>query len=325
MELSMKQFVSVTLCAVAFTGWLAIDPGPTPANAAQSTGASSQLTFASADEATAALLDAIKQGDQKRLLAVLGPVSEALINSGDPNADATNRQKFVENYEAQHKLAEVSPGRDILDVGVNDWPLPFPVVQQNGHWQFDSRAGAQEIVNRRIGRNEIAAIRVALTYVDAQRDYFDRSKQNGGTGEYAQRLISTPDGHDGLYWAAAAGEPESPFGPLVAQAVEEGYPGDIVSGRQIPYQGYYFRVLKAQGENAQGGAKSYTAGDRMTEGFALVAWPASFGVSGIMTFVVDQDGVVFQKDLGRGTAAAAAAMTRFDPDLTWARVDLTSD
>jgi hypothetical protein len=325
MELSMKQFVSITLCAVALAGWLAIDPGPIPAIAAQPTGASSQLTFASADEATAALLDAMKQGDQKRLLAVLGPGSEALINSGDPHADAANRQKFVENYEAQHKLAEVSPGHDILDVGVNDWPLPFPVVQVNGHWQFDSRAGAQEIVNRRIGRNEIAAIRVALTYVDAQRDYFDRGKQSGGTGEYAQRLISTPDGHDGLYWPAAAGEPESPLGPLVAQAVEEGYPGDLVSGRQIPYQGYYFRVLKEQGENAPGGAKSYMAGDRMTEGFALVAWPASFGVSGIMTFVVDQDGVVFQKDLGKGTAAAAAAMTRFDPDLTWARVDVTGD
>jgi hypothetical protein len=164
-----------------------------------------------------------------------------------------------------------------------------------------------------------------LTYVDAQRDYFDRSKQAAGTGEYAQRLISTPDGHNGLYWPAAAGEPESPLGPLVAQAVEEGYPGDIVSGRQIPYQGYYFRVLKAQGENAPGGAKTYTAGDRMTEGFALIAWPASFGVSGIMTFVVDQDGVVFQKNLGRGTAAVAAAMSRFDPDLTWARVDVTGD
>jgi hypothetical protein len=209
-----------------------------------------------------------------------------------------------------------APVIDILDIGVNDWPLPFPLVQVNGRWQFDSRAGAQEIVNRRIGRNEIAAIRVALTYVDARRDYFDRNKQAAGTGEYAQRLISTPDAHDGLYWPAAAGETESPFGPLVAQAVQEGYPGDIVSGRQIPYQGYYFRVLKAQGESAPGGAKTYMAGDRMTEGFALIAWPASFGVSGIMTFVVDQDGVVFQKDLGRGTTAAAAATTRFDPDLS---------
>jgi hypothetical protein len=325
MELSMKQFVSVTLCAVALTGWLAVGPGPTLAVAAPASGAPGQVTFASADEAVAALLDAVKLGDLKRIFAVLGPGSEALINSGDQHADAANRQKFVADYEAQHKLAEVSPGRDVLDVGVNDWPLPIPVVQVNGRWRFDSSAGAQEIVNRRIGRNEIAAIRVALTYVDAQRDYFDRSKQAGGTGEYAQRLISTPNRHDGLYWEAAAGEPESPFGPLVAQAIEEGYPGDIVSGRQIPYQGYYFRVLKAQGGNAPGGAKSYMADGRMTEGFALVAWPASFGASGIMTFVVDQDGVVFQEDLGKGTAAAVAAMTRFDPDLTWARVDVTNN
>ena len=321
----MKPFVSVALCTAVLTGWLAIGPAPRLAVAAQATGAAGQLTFASPEDATAALLDAMKQGNQKQLLAVLGAGSEALINSGDRYADAANRQKFVENYEAQHKLAEVSPGHDVLDVGVNDWPLPFPVVQVNARWQFDSRAGAQEIVNRRIGRNEIAAIRVALTYVDAQRDYLERSKQAGGTGEYAQRLVSTPNRHDGLYWPAAAGESESPFGPLVAQAVEEGYPGDLVSGRPIPYQGYYFRVLKAQGPNAPGGAESYMAGDRMTGGFALVAWPASFGVSGIMTFVVDQDGVVFQKDLGKGTAAAAAAITRYDPDLTWARVEVTNN
>ncbi len=316
---------SVALCTVVLAGWLSIGPAPTRAVAAQTAGAPSQLTFATPEEATAALLDAVKQGDQERLLALLGPGSEALINSGDSYADAANRQKFVENYEAQHKLAEVSPGHDVLDVGVNDWPLPIPVVQMNGRWQFDSHAGAQEIVDRRIGRNEIAAIRVALTYVDAQRDYFEKSKQAGGTGEYAQRLVSTPNQHDGLYWPTAAGEPESPFGPLVDQAVEEGYPGDIVSGRRIPYQGYYFRVLKAQGADAPGGAKSYMAGDRMSGGFALVAWPPSFGVSGIMTFVVDPDGVVFQKGLGKETAAAAAAITRYDPDLTWARVDVTNN
>jgi hypothetical protein len=281
------------------------------------------LTFATPDEAASALVDAVKQGDLKRMFAVLGPGSEALINSGDQYADAANREKFVADYEAQHKLTEVSPGHDVLNVGANDWPLPIPLVQVNGRWQFDSRTGAQQIVDRRIGRNEIAAIRVALAYVDAQRDYFERSKQNGGTGEYAQRLISTPNRHDGLYWPATANEPESPFGPLVAQAVEEGYPGDIVSGRQIPYQGYYFRVLKAQGNNAPGGAMNYLVGGRMTLGFALVAWPAIYGSSGIMTFQVNQDGVVFQKDLGKGTAAAAAAVTRFDVDLTWARVDVT--
>jgi hypothetical protein len=317
--------MSVALRTAVVAGLLAMGPIPPLASAAQDASAPSQLTFANPDAAAAALIDAIKLGDEKRLLEVLGPGSQALINSGDRHADAANRQKFVENYDAKHKLAEVAPGRDVLDVGANDWPLPIPVVQVNGGWQFDSRAGAQAIVDRRIGRNEIAAIRVALTYVDAQRDFFERSKQAGGTGEYAQRLISTPNQHDGLYWPATEGEPESPFGPLVAQAVEEGYPGDIVAGHPIPYQGYYFRILKAQGDNAPGGAKTYMAGGQMTGGFALVAWPATFGASGIMTFLVNQDGVVFQKDLGKGTAAAATAMTRFDPDVTWARVDVSSD
>jgi Protein of unknown function (DUF2950) len=298
---------------------------PPLAAAAPGVGGQSQQTFESPDEAVDALIEAAKQGDLKRMLAVLGPGSEALISSGDPHADATDREKFVAEYEARHKLVEVSAGRDILDVGVSDWPLPIPVVQVTGGWRFDSRAGAQQIVDRRVGRNEIAAIRVALTYVDAQRDYFERSKRDGGTGEYAQRLVSTTGRHDGLYWPVTAGEPESPFGPLVAQAVEEGYPGDIEAGRQIPYQGYYFRVLKAQGENAPGGAKDYMDNGRMSGGFALVAWPATYGSSGIMTFFVDQDGVVFQKNLGKGTAALVSAMTRFDADITWARVDVTSN
>jgi len=321
----MKRSISVMLRAALVAGLLAIGPAATRALAAQNPGASAQSTFATPEEAASALLDAVKLGDQKQMSVVLGPGSKALINSGDQHADAANRQKFVDAYEAQHKVTEVTPGHDVLDVGANDWPLPIPLVQVNGRWQFDSRAGAQEIVNRRIGRNEIAAIRVALTYVDAQRAYFEQSKQGGGAGEYAQLLASTPGKHDGLYWAAAADEPESPFGPLVAQAVEEGYPGDIEAGRQMPYQGYYFRVLKAQGPNAPGGAKSYIENGRMTGGFALVAWPAIFGASGIMTFQVNQDGVVFQKDLGKGTTAAAAAITRFDPDLTWARVDVTSN
>jgi Protein of unknown function (DUF2950) len=289
---------------------------------AKDAGTLAQMSFASPDEAAAALIDATKQGDLKRMAAVLGPGSDALINSGDPYADSAARQKFVADYETRHKLVEIAAGQDVLDVGTGDWPLPIPVVQASGRWHFDSRAGAQQIIDRRIGRNEIAAIRVALTYVDAQRDYFKRSEH---AGEYAQRLVSTPDQHDGLYWPATADGPESPFGPLVAQAVEEGYPGDIESGRQIPYQGYYFRILKAQGDNAPGGAKDYMENGRMTGGFALVAWPATYGSSGIMTFVVDQDGVVFQKNLGAATSAQVAAILRFNADVSWARVDVTSD
>lgn len=321
----MTRLVSLTLCSALPIWLLAICPLPLPVHAAQKPDTQPQLSFSSPDEAVAALLDAVRQGDLKQMAAILGPGSAALINSGDPNADAAARQKFVADYDAQHKLAEVGPDREILNVGPNDWPLPIPVARVNDHWQFDSRAGAQQMIDRRIGRNEIAAIRVALTYVDAQRAYFEASQQSSGTGEYAQRLVSTPNQHDGLYWPVTEGDPESPFGPLVAQAVEEGYPGDIEAGRQIPYQGYYFRILKAQGDNAWGGAKNYVENGRMTGGFALVAWPATYGSSGIMTFVVDQDGVVFQKNLGAGTAALAAAMTRFDTDLTWTRVDVTSD
>ena len=213
--------------------------------------------------------------------------------------------------------------RFVLDVGKDDWPLPIPVVRQAGVWHFDTAAGAQEIIDRRIGRNEIDAIRVSLFYADAQKDYFDRIKQTSGAGEYAQHLVSTPNKHDGLYWPAAVGELESPLAPLIKQAIDEGYPSEIVSG--IPYQGYYFRILKGQGENAPGGAKDYLVKGKMTGGFALLAWPATYGISGIMTFLIDQDGVVFQKDLGEHTAASAGTITRFDPDISWARVDVTQN
>src|SRR5271165_1792769 len=196
----MMRLVPTSWLAAFLTGWLIVGPVAPPATAAQGSIATAQMTFASPDEAAAALVEAVKQSDPKRMLALLGPGSEALISSGDPNADAANRQKFVADYEAKHRLSEISPGRDILIVGADEWPLPIPVVRVRDHWQFDSRAGAQQIVDRRIGRNEIAAIRVALTYADAQRDYFERSKQASGVGEFAQRLVSTSDQRDGLFW-----------------------------------------------------------------------------------------------------------------------------
>jgi hypothetical protein len=289
----------------------------------ESGAADRQAGFASADEAVGALAAAIKANDLPALLRIFGPGSGNLINSGDRIADQNRREMFLKAYDEHHKL--VASGEDgmVLDVGKNDWPMPIPLVKQGSVWHFDTAAGAREIINRRIGRNEIAAIRVSVSYVDAQKDYFARLKQATGTGEYAQRLVSTPDKHDGLYWPAAAGELASPLAPLVDQAIEEGYPGGLVSGKPIPYQGYYFHILKAQGDNAPGGAKDYVTGGKMTGGFALVAWPATYGVSGIMTFLVDQDGVVFQKDLGTYTAALAARTARFDPDLSWARVDIS--
>ncbi len=258
--------------------------------------------FATADEAVGALIAALTANDMAALHRVLGPGSESLINSGDRYADQRRRETFLAAYGEQHKLVPSGDARMVLNVGKNDWPLPIPVVREGALWHFDTAAGAQEILNRRIGRNEIAAIRVSLFYADAQKDFFERMKQTAGNGEYAQRLISTPNKHDGLFWPVAAGEAESPLAPLIDQAIDEGYPGEIVSG--IPYQGYYFRILKGQGDKASGGSKDYVAGGKMTGGFALVAWPASYGVSGIMTFLVDQDGVVFQKDLGERTASA---------------------
>jgi hypothetical protein len=281
-----------------------------------------QRTFPTAEDAVAALIAAVGTDQPAALIAVLGPSAEKLVSSGDANADAIARKHFLDNYATKHALMADGPARMVLQVGADDWPLPLPIVQQDGSWHFDSAAGAQEIIDRRIGRNEIDAIRVSLAYVDAQQDFFERAKAAGGPGEYAQRLVSSPDAEDGLYWQPAEGEPESPLGPLVNQAIEEGYPGELVSGHLVPYDGYFFRILKRQGAAAPGGAKDYIVDGRMTGGFALVAWPASYRASGVMTFIVNQDGVVFQKDLGPESAKLAAGMTSFNPDLSWARVDI---
>jgi hypothetical protein len=280
-----------------------------------------QATYATAEAAATALIDAVKQGEQNQLLTVLGPGSEKLVNSGDKYAEAESRKRFIALYDQQHKLVAAGPDRMVLDVGPDDWPLPIPIEQVNGRWQFDAAAGAQELVNRRIGRDEIAAIRTALAYVDAQKAYFTLTGKTG-LATYAQHIISTEGKRDGLYWPATSSADASPLADLIAQAEDEGYPGEIVSGHRIPYQGYFFRVLTAQGAMAPGGAMNYIVDGNMTGGFALVAWPAIYRSSGVMSFIVNQDGVVFQKDLGPRTQAVATAMQNFDPDLSWARVDI---
>jgi hypothetical protein len=201
--------------------------------------------------------------------------------------------------------------------------LPIPLVQVDGRWHFDAAAGAQELVDRRIGQNEIAAIRTALAYVDAQKAFFTFSGQKGEP-QYARRLLASPGRYDGLYWPSGEGVPESPLEPLVAQAREEGYPIDRGAERPRPYQGYYFRILTAQGRNSPEGTINYISNGRMIKGFALVAWPAGYGASGIMSFIVNQNGMVFQKDLGPNTAAIAARMEAFDPDLSWDRVEVVN-
>jgi len=282
-----------------------------------------QNSFASAEEAAAALAQAARSDDYRALQAIFGPSGDKLLLSGDRIVDQTQLRRFADAYAAKRTLVSRGPNRIELEVGADNWPLPIPIVETDGRWRFDTKAGAEEIVNRRIGRDELAAIQVLLAFVEAQKDYFERTAQRTGTGVYAQRLISTQGRQDGLYWQVQAGEPESPFGPLVEEALDEGYPGGSSGGKPIPYKGYYYRVLKAQGPHAPGGAKSYMQSDRMTGGYALFAWPARYRASGIMSFQVGQAGVVFQKDLGPDTASAAARIQQFDPDLSWARVSLT--
>ena len=289
--------------------------GPSVTRAAPPTPA--QTDFPTPDAAVDALVAAVGRYDNSGFRTLMGPGGERLLESGDKIADQNARRDFLAAYAQKHLIAPQGDGRAVLIIGANDWPLPIPIVQANGRWHFDTRAGAQEIVNRRIGRNEIAAIRTCLAFVDAEEAYHARF------GAYAMRLISSPDKYDGLYWEAAPGEPESPLAPLVAQAVEEGYPGATASGRARPYHGYFFRILKGQGPLAAGGAQSYVSGGTMVGGYALLAWPAIHGVSGITSFLVNKDGIVFQKDLGPATAKVAAGMTLFDPDLSWARVDIT--
>ena len=304
-------------CATAWLGDIAGSAAP-PQVSPPATG----QTFATAEQAVAALVDALRGEKQGAAQAVLGSASEKLVNSGDKYSDAAERQRFLAAYEAQHKLVPAAPGQMALQVGSDDWPFPIPLVQAEGRWHFDAEAGAQELIDRRIGRNEIAAIRISLAYVDAQKAFFALTGQEGHA-QYAQRLVSAPGKHDGLYWPATEGEPESPLEPLMAQAEAEGYPGERVAGKPVPYQGYYFRILTGQGTSASEGARDYLSGGRMTNGFALIAWPASFGASGIMSFIVNQDGIVFQKDLGPDTAVAARTKL-FDPDLSWARVDVVN-
>ena len=295
------------------------------AQAAPATAPEPQRSFTSAEEAVQAFVAALRDHQEADLKAILGPDADRVIDSGDKYADQELHQRFVALYDQKHAIVQTDPGHAELDVGPDDWPLPIPVVESNGRWTFDTKAGAQTIIDRRIGRNELSAIRTLLAAVDAQRDFFQRAKQTDGTGVYATRFISTAGKHDGLYWPVAEGETESPLGPLIDAAQDAGYPGDLTGGKPIPYEGYYFRILKAQGPNADGGAKSYLQSGRMTGGFAMVAWPAVFGSSGIMTFIAGPDGDVYQHDLGPRTGRIAAGMATFDPDLGWSRIIETND
>ena len=295
----------------------AADPAPNarPANIVQQ-------SFAQPKDAAQALDDAMKSGDWKQIYAVLGPGSGKLIYTGDKVADAATRTEFVAAYEKSMKIELDGDARATLLIGENNYPFPFPVVKGAQGWRFDARAGAEEIINRRIGQNELAAIQVCLAYLDAQREYVLKDRDNNRLLEYAQKLVSTPGKRDGLYWPTKEGEPPSPFGPLASRAADEGYSPDT-GGEPQAYHGYHYRILSAQGPSAPGGAYSYLVKGKMIGGFALIAYPARWGVSGVMTFTCSHDGVVYEKNLGRDTRKLAKATTTFDPDPSWQKVPVS--
>ena len=279
--------------------------------------------FDSPEAAADALLNAAKTSDNKALWAVFGSGAEGVIGSGDPVADQNTRDDFVTSYGAKHSIERDGDTKAVLVYGDDDFPFPVPIVKHGDKWSFDVEAGKEEILARRVGRNELAAIQVCLAYVDAQREYASVDRNNDGLFEYAQKLISSPGQHDGLYWPTQDGEPPSPVGELVANARSEGY--SIKGGGREPYHGYLYKSLKRQGKNAPGGAYDYIVRGHQIGGYALVAYPAQYRNSGIMTFVVNHDGAVYSKDLGPNTAKVASAMTSFDPDKTWKKEeDLSS-
>jgi len=279
-----------------------------------------QRRFSSPDEATKALLDAARAGDRAAMLAILGAEAKEIISSGDEVADRRGLERFVQAYEEASRLVSVSDTKATLTLGKDEWPFPIPLVKEAAGWRFDTAQGKEEILNRRIGRNELDTIQVCLAYVDAQRQYSVSDADGDGLPQYAQKIVSSPGKRDGLYWPTKPGEPPSPLGSLIAQARGEGYSPRQPGGPPVPYHGYYYRILKAQGKDAPGGAYEYVAHGHMIGGFALVAFPAQHGSSGVMTFIVNHDGVVYQKNLGPNTAAIARAMTRFNPDATWKKV-----
>jgi hypothetical protein len=275
-----------------------------------------QKEFKSPADAVQAFVTALKTGGDKELLSVLGPEANELISSGDEVANRETRQNFLKAYDVQNRI-EPDGDKFQLVIGKNDWPFPIPLIKKGDQWFFDTASGKEEILNRRIGENELNTIQVLLAIVDAQREYAMEGRDDDSLLEYAQKFRSEPGKKNGLYWAAQEGEKSSPLGELVANARAEGYAIEGSRNNPEPYHGYYYRILNAQGSNAPGGAYDYIVNGKMIGGFAVVAYPAEHDNSGVMTFIVNHDGVVYQKDLGENTKELVKAMTLYDPDETW--------
>jgi hypothetical protein len=277
-----------------------------------------QVRFSSPEDAAVALVDAAKVANEHDLRALFGPEGDYVIHSGDPVMDRMSREVFLVAYAEQASLMTVSPTREVLYVGFEYWPFPVPLVKDNKGWRFDTAAGAQEILFRRIGRNELTTIGVCQAYVDAQQEYAAEAHDGVAAGAYAQKIASTPGKHDGLYWKSEDAEQLSPMGEFAADAAAEGY--GPPAGQSTPFHGYYFRILTGADKSAAG-AGSYIVNGAMRGGFALIARPAVYDSSGVMTFIVNQDGVVYQKDLGPQTPKIAAAISGFNPNEGWQKVE----
>jgi len=283
-----------------------------------STPAWAQKMFSSPEEAVKAAIAAARSNNDNELLAIFGPKAKEILFSGDPVADKQRRSEFVAAYDQANRLSTEGEDR-ILIAGKQDWPFPIPIVKKGQSWMFDTEQGKQEVLNRRIGGNELFTIQTMLAIVDAEREYAIKDRDRNGLLEYAQKFLSDPGKKNGLYWEAKSGEPESPLGPIMVQARSQGY-GAKITTAPGPYHGYNYRILTAQGKDAPGGAYSYLVKGKMIGGFAVVAYPAEYGNSGIMTFIVNYDGKVFQKNLGPNTVAAAKSMKEYNPDKTWTEV-----
>ena len=279
-----------------------------------------QQMFPSAAAAVSALVAAGKADDMKTLSSILGPDADQVLSSGDPVADKNARNDFVSRYQEMHRLAYDDQSRVILYVGAQNWPVPIPLVKKNGGWVFDTDAGKEELLARRIGRNELFTINVLEDLADAQTEYASEARDGESADQFAQKILSDSGKRNGLYWEPAEGQPESPIGPLIASASAEGYKKDS-NGNPIPFHGYYYKVLTGQGKNAPSGARDYLVDGKMTNGFAFLAYPAEYRSSGVMTLMINQDGVIVQKDLGPETAKLANEITSYNPDKTWQEVD----
>jgi hypothetical protein len=299
-----------------------VAPAPSPVSSDPlDRGTVAVATFETPTAAAEAFIHAVKANASAALTQILGGKAADLLSSGDAAFDEKSRLSFIKNYDAKHALVYEGKDRVTLTVGTRDWPLPFPMVRTNGAWSFDAEAGAQELAYRRIGHNELDAMKVMRALADAQKTYAASGHDGNPAGAYAQRVRSKPGTQNGLYWSVAENETPSPAGDLLAEAsTDEAPEGTLPSGKRTPFHGYYYRVLRKQGEHAPGGARDYIVDGRMTAGFAILAWPAEYGRSGVMTFMLSKGGKLYQSDLGSGTESAIKGLRTFDPDSSWSVV-----